>query len=515
MDLHLPPNPVPDRFSIVQSLEAHTRRTYAELDGSGCIRHMWVTMTRKELGNRKAIIRIYFDGETVPYVEAPVGDFFGVMHGKKWYPVNTRFLSVKAESGYNCYFPMPFAASARIEFEAGDEACPVYLMVDWHRYPGQELEEPRRFCARWRREFPTGRYDEEFLMLDADGPGQLLGFVYGVRLLDDVDRWSHGGGDNIYIDGEGEHPAYMRGIGGEDTFGSSYGGSVHPPETHLYAAMPYYVHEDTGEARPAHRLVGYRFFEEDAIPFRESVHMRFGCMRNDICATTYWYSEKPVRPFFKMPDWERLAYVRQHFLAEDVQQEMPRGTYDLPLPDSGEWWLCGPFENASGQAMDAVLPAEQTFDPEAELDGLHQEDSPWLLEGSCALGRNVARWVKRPAIHGFIDFNHAYRPVDRGVSRTYPSASVARCILRAPSDMTATVRVAWDDHLALRVNDDHCQDLGTHATFRDECAEVPLRSGDNTLAIKLSNTIGSNHGGWAFAFQALAPDGTRLLPQSG
>ena len=38
-------------------------------------------------------------------------------------------------------------------------------------------------------------------MLDADGPGQLLGFVYGARLLDDIDRWSHGGAENIYLDG--------------------------------------------------------------------------------------------------------------------------------------------------------------------------------------------------------------------------------------------------------------------------------------------------------------------------
>ena len=37
-----------------------------------------------------------------------------------------------------------------------------------------------RFCARWRREMPTVRYGEDFLMLDADGPRQLLGFVYGV-----------------------------------------------------------------------------------------------------------------------------------------------------------------------------------------------------------------------------------------------------------------------------------------------------------------------------------------------
>lgn len=35
-----------------------------------------------------------------------------------------------------------------------------------------------RFCARWRRECPTVAYADQFLMLDADGPGRLIGFVY-------------------------------------------------------------------------------------------------------------------------------------------------------------------------------------------------------------------------------------------------------------------------------------------------------------------------------------------------
>ncbi len=164
---------------------------------------------------------------------------------------------------------------------------PLYFQLDWQRYPGAEMKEPRRFCASWRREMPTPRYGENFLMLDADGPGQLIGFFYGVRLIDNTDRWSHGGAENIYLDGLGAHPAYIRGIGGEDTFGTSYGGVQHPPESHLYTGIPYYKTEDIGETRGAQRLSAYRFFVHDAIRWQESVHMRFGTMENDICATVY------------------------------------------------------------------------------------------------------------------------------------------------------------------------------------------------------------------------------------
>ena len=506
MNLHLPQHPVPDRVSITEPLPANTRKTYAQLDGPGCIQHLWVVLAhpkRLEMSSRKAIIRIYFDDEPVPYVEAPVGDFFGVMHGLGWYPIDSHFLSAKAWNGYNCYFPMPFAHSARIEFEAGPELNRVFLQADWHRYPGQTLTEPRRFCAAWRREMPTQRYGEDYLMLDADGPGQLLGFVYGVRLLDDVDRWSHGGAENIYIDGQGEHPVFLRGIGGEDSFGAGYGGALHPPETHHYAAMPYYVHEDVGDARPAQRLVGYRFFEKDTLPFRQSVQMRFGCMANDICSTAYWYQQQPVRPFFTMPDWAQLL----------PGVELPHGVHDLALPETGEWWPCGPFANHGGQAFQTTLPPETAFQPDAGYDGLHGDESAWLNDSSRQQGRDQALWLRRTAHHGFIDFNHVFKPSGRGVGKTDVGAALARCLLHAPTELDATLHIAWDDALLLRVNQ-QVFDLGNHDAFRVRSIPVKLRAGANTVLLKLGNKPGSNHGGWAFAFRAAAADGAVLTPQA-
>lgn len=109
IDLHLPHNPVPDRVSVTQPLPANERR---------------------------ALVRIYLDGEPAPRVEAPVGDFFGVMHGLVFCPVDSHSLSVKAWNGYSCYFPLPFARSARMEVEAGPEGNRLFLQVDWRCYPG-------------------------------------------------------------------------------------------------------------------------------------------------------------------------------------------------------------------------------------------------------------------------------------------------------------------------------------------------------------------------------------------
>ncbi len=49
--------------------------TLADIDGSGQVQHIWMTPT----GNwRLSILRIYWDGETDPSVEVPVGDFFAM-----------------------------------------------------------------------------------------------------------------------------------------------------------------------------------------------------------------------------------------------------------------------------------------------------------------------------------------------------------------------------------------------------------------------------------------------------
>ena len=90
----------------------------------------------------------------------------------------------------------------------------------------------------------------------------------------------------------------------------------------------------------------------------------------------------------------------------------------------------------------------------------------------------------------------------------------ARCILDAPEDTTAKVRVAWDDRLVVRVGDARPMDLGHRDNFGDRIIELRLRKGKNPVDVALSNTKNFNHGGWAFSFHATTPDGTVLIPRA-
>lgn len=495
--LDLPTDAVSDHLSITKSISAGKTEDYAKFEGPGCIKRIWITLSRpvgsgrtvapdakpaRAWQNRKIILRIYFDDSKSPNVEAPLGDFFGVMHGVDFYPVNTPFISVKEHNGYECFFEMPFARSARIEIaNAPDASNSFYLQVAWHRYPEQELKEKRRFCAQWRREMPTARYGNDYMILDADGPGQLIGFFYGVRLIDSVDRWSHGGAENLYIDGLGDQPAYLRGIGGEDTFATSYGGVLHRPETHLYDGIPYYVSEDTGEARSAQRLVGYRFYVTDTIRFKESLRFQFGSMENDIASMVYWYQPGTPRRFVAMPDWEKML----------GGTELKAGAMDLPLPDHGHWSIGPVLENEEKAAIRTALEP---------------------MSGKRAA--STGDWTTQATIHGFVDFNHVHRPGTKGVGTHHrKKAAEAVTLLNAPADMTAKARIAWDGHLVLRVND-VATDLGANAVFRPRTVELPLKKGPNRVSVVLSNDTGLNHGGWAFAFRATAPDGSLLVPRS-
>jgi hypothetical protein len=53
---------------------------FAELPGAGVIRHIWFGGGGEIDYARKVLLRMYWDGETTPSVEVPLGDFFGVGH---------------------------------------------------------------------------------------------------------------------------------------------------------------------------------------------------------------------------------------------------------------------------------------------------------------------------------------------------------------------------------------------------------------------------------------------------
>ena len=53
----------------------------ADIEGPGTIRHIWLTTHSKQELLRGCLLRVWWDDQPHPSIEAPLGDFFGFAHG--------------------------------------------------------------------------------------------------------------------------------------------------------------------------------------------------------------------------------------------------------------------------------------------------------------------------------------------------------------------------------------------------------------------------------------------------
>jgi hypothetical protein len=475
-------------------LQARERRVIADLEGPGCIRHLY-SVFRVPEGGRNFILRIYWDGEETPSVEVPLPDFFGVHHDVRYYPINSCYLSVKDKGGLASYFAMPFARSARVEVEAKNNATFIYTL-DWHKYltggsPRRGFDEGLRFHASWRRENPAPAWGEDFFVMDALGCGYLMGFSLGVRLRSDEQRWTHAGSENLYIDGEatGEGdivPHYLRAAGGENTFDAGFGGVRHTPDTYLYAGIPYLEYKDAGPALARHQVSAYKFYVHDLLPFEKSLHFRWGSHANDMCMTTYWYQTEPHRPFVRMASFQDLEYGDWK-----NEVEIVRGKYDL-------------LKQVDAKGQDAVLASP--------------DDGTWsLYNGDDVLGKRgnaIQPGIQRYACHGFIDFAHVFNVKSKVSNVTWPANATAAAVLAVEHEMSATLHLSWANLMKIRINDEAIQDLGNHPTYKYRAVEVNLRQGKNLMLVNLDNPEPGQHwGAFTFSCRVVLSAGSLVIPK--
>ena len=203
-------------WKISPSIRIASKQTFtlADIQGSGAIQHMWMTPT----GNwRYSILRIYWDGETQPSVEAPVGDFFASGWGK-YAQLSSQAVCVNPGSAFNCYWEMPFRKSCRITMENIDsEPMTLYYQID---YTLTEVpEDAAYFHAQFRRTNPVP-YKQDYVILDGvKGWGHYVGtyMAWGVN----NSGWWGEGEIKFFMDDDAKFPTIC-GTGTEDYFCGSY-----------------------------------------------------------------------------------------------------------------------------------------------------------------------------------------------------------------------------------------------------------------------------------------------------
>jgi Protein of unknown function (DUF2961) len=301
-------------------IRAKTTFTVAEIDGSGAIQHIWMTPTGVW---RNSILRFYWDGETTPSVEAPVGDFFCMGWGK-YSPLNSLAVCVNPGSAFNCYWPMPFRKKCKITMENIDEHDMVlYYQVDY--VLAKVPSDAAYFHAQFRRSNPLPYKTDHVLVDNIKGRGQYVGtyIAWGVH----NNGWWGEGEIKFFIDGDTKYPT-INGTGTEDYFCGSYDFDTKAKNAagveevnYTEFCTPYsglcQVIKGDGHYNVSQRFGLYRWHIADPIRFEKDLKVtiqalgwrsegRYLPLQDDIASTVFWYQTEPHNPMPPLPDKDGL-----------------------------------------------------------------------------------------------------------------------------------------------------------------------------------------------------------------
>jgi hypothetical protein len=278
------------------TVPAGTTATLMDIDGPGCIQHIWITVDSKRY--RDLILRMYWDGEETPSVESPVGDFFcngfNARANVLSLPIN-----VNPSGGFNSFFPMPFRGHARITIEnRGPEAVGGFFYAINYALTDVPADEGY-FHARFRRTNPLP-YKEDYLILDGvKGQGHYVG-VYMAWQQNSTGWWGEGE-IKLFLDGDTDFPTIC-GTGTEDYFCGAWGfGSTYSAP---FVGYPY----GNCDGKPGNRHGLYRFHVMDPIRFESDLKVvmqaigwrsegRYLPLQDDISSVAYWYQSEPHMAF--------------------------------------------------------------------------------------------------------------------------------------------------------------------------------------------------------------------------
>jgi hypothetical protein len=309
-------------------VEPGKTETVLDADGPGSISHIWFTIADNEPYHLKRIVlRIYWDGEATPSVEAPIGDFFGLGLGA-YHSWHSQMLSVGSIKALNSYFPMPFARHARITVtnEGEQTINALYFNIDWRGYSHPLPADTLYFHAQYRQAQPNHGWTtdwktngepqvnnkpnltgaDNYVWMDAKGHGQFVGVTMSV--LQNQDGWWGEGDDMFFID-SASMPT-ITGTGSEDYFLGAWDFGGEAFSYGLYGAPV------VGAELAGSRSSVYRFHLDSPIPFEKSFkatieHGHANVRSDNFYSVAYWYQAEPHAPFPKLPPvTERLPVLQ-------------------------------------------------------------------------------------------------------------------------------------------------------------------------------------------------------------
>jgi hypothetical protein len=301
-------------------IKAKSTFTLAEITGSGAIQQIWMTPAPLDR-TRFLILRFYWDDETEPSVEVPLGDFFACGWGK-YCQINSLPICVNPGSAFNCYWTMPFRKKARVTMQnLDDKDMTLYYQVN---YTLTDVPQDAAYLhAQFRRVHKLPAKNLYTILDGVTGKGHYVGtyMAWEVR----SPGWWGEGEIKFFLDGDKEFPT-IAGTGTEDYFCGSYNfenqaTKLYQPFSTPYAGLPQVLPPDIAY-RPGQRFGLYRWHIADPVRFEKDLKVniqalgwqsegRYLPLEDDIASVGYWYQSEPHAKFPVLPGKDDLVVKPQ------------------------------------------------------------------------------------------------------------------------------------------------------------------------------------------------------------
>jgi hypothetical protein len=298
-----------DNHDNLANIKSGEKRTIFEVSGAGIIDHIWITMGPEAniLSRNDVIIRMYWDGNDYPSVEAPIGPFFGQGWNESYLFTSAPLVAAPMDGmGLVSYFAMPFAKGARIEIEnqSSTDISTFYYYIDYVEMKKLPAD-AGRFHAWYNKQLmgsadsiesehwifggnkPNKDGKKNYVIANITGKGHFVGVNYYVH--SPTPFWYGEGDDMIFIDGDSL--ATLQGTGTEDYFNTSWGAPKTPYSTPYFGYAK--VNNDIGFLGKTHI---YRFNIADPIYFDKALkftieHGSNNVLTLDLASVAYWYQD--------------------------------------------------------------------------------------------------------------------------------------------------------------------------------------------------------------------------------
>ncbi len=292
--------------------------TLLDITGAGVVTHIWFTISSTDpMHLKNLVLRAWWDGESTPSVETPIGDFFGLGLGE-YFVYQSALLAVAPIKALNAYFQMPFSTSARITVtnEGKARTNSLYYAIDYVTLPTLPAD-VARFHAQYRQAAPCRGWtndwtnngspgindrknldgQDNYVFMEAKGKGHFVGVTQAV--LQNQTGWFGEGDDMIFIDGD-TMPT-INGTGSEDYYNGAWDFGLQS-FGYQHNGAPYMVDPE----RIGGRYCLYRWHTESPITFDESIkvtieHGHANHRSDDFYSVAYWYQTEPHAAFPTLP----------------------------------------------------------------------------------------------------------------------------------------------------------------------------------------------------------------------